>query len=1097
MSSHSHEPESPPKPPSWWEVDGPPVNEGLEGDEAPAPFPPYVEQLAPRNSSSQSASQSPMNTPLKTLGNYQLLRELGAGGMGVVYEAVETPLNRRVALKVLPVVTGQSKFADRLQHEAQIAARLTHPHIVAVYGSGCIENVPYIAFQLIEGASLDACVRADTVPPWERTLPASPLSSPSRVKPSKWEWLAQTGRDVARALQHAHECGIIHRDIKPSNLLVDADGKIWVTDFGLARAMDLSDLTATGDLLGTLRYMSPEQATGQRGVVDRRSDIYSLGMTLYEVAAGRPGFTCTERAVLLRQILEESPLPIEKFSSTIPRDLATIIGKAIAKLPMDRYLTAGEMADDLQRYLNREPILARPLRPLEKLGRWMDRHRLLLVVVTSLVFMLLTAWNLVSQKYQGELQEKVDELTVARTEAAHREWETLIALSQRGRGELRPSRRADSLKSLRRAAEIAGRITLTSDEQAAFRDEWIASLSIPLDVVPQRSVSYPEYVFSMGGDDLLQKFARVTVARTLVELSEVGALTTEKGGEPVVHGLETDAFAIEPPIFSPGGRYLALALVADLAGNGARIQIWDTTTRERIFDESTAEAFRGVWDQAGLRFLARNRGQEVIVFDTVTRQVHRTHSGTPILGVDWKPGTEWISTAHGNHVMDIQLETGEVRGRTDLSIAIGRFDWHASGRFLIGCSPSNDRLVIWDALKNQQHVAFDMTIVRTLSMPASDLFAVETLEGDSMVIDAIRGQQVMTLPGRPVAINKSGQQLATHTPSELRLWEIVPSDVLLVISVPMHLRTPVFDAAFTEDGRWLAASGAEGVCLINLESGEQVERSHPGCMGIGFRASGGKVSLVTNYNNVALFAGPFDTDSGKLERLERVYPETAFEISQALGIRRVIALGPYWCLGDWDGHMTLVNLDTKQVTPVGQQAFLSIAAPSPDGHWVAAGTTHNQVHLFDVTGQQPPQTLWQVNGNSAPEFSPDGRWLVVSASGAIKVWETETWTEVYSRQRVDASAFWSPATFSPDSRVLVLSENQRDLELLRVGDWQRLALLRTPEPIFSGILRFSPNGDLLARTGVGTVQIWNLKNLRRHLDKVGLDWNVDAKPGDL
>ncbi len=187
--------------------------------------------------------------------------------------------------------------------------------------------------------------------------------------------VANLGRQAAEALEHAHTVGVIHRDVKPANLLVDQQGNIWITDFGLAQFHAEVGLTRTGDMMGTLRYMSPEQALGNRVVLDHRTDIYSLGVTLYELLTLEPVFAGSDRADLLRRIIEDEPRSMHAIEPSIPVELETIVLKALAKVPTERYATARELADDLQRFLNDEPIRARRPTPVERMTKWARRHR--------------------------------------------------------------------------------------------------------------------------------------------------------------------------------------------------------------------------------------------------------------------------------------------------------------------------------------------------------------------------------------------------------------------------------------------------------------------------------------------------------------------------------------------------------------------------------------------------------------------------------------------------------------------------------------------------------------------------------------------------
>lgn len=306
------------------------------------------------------------------LGDFRLVRELGRGGMGIVYEAEQISLVRRVALKVLPVNSGLGgKQLARFQIEARVAAVLSHPHIVPIYAVGCDQGVHYQAMRLIDGSSVAELLR-------ERGQGHGRSSAfPPREA-------AQLTLQAAGALEHAHALGILHRDIKPGNLLLDQDGHLWVSDFGLAHLQGVSDLTHTGDMLGTLKYMSPEQAAGGR-ILDPRTDTYALGATLYELLTSAPAFDAADRQELLRQIEHDEPLPLNERDASIPRDLETIVMKAMAKEPVHRYASAQEMADDLTRFLASEPILARRPSLAEKASRWSRRHHRLMIAGGALL----------------------------------------------------------------------------------------------------------------------------------------------------------------------------------------------------------------------------------------------------------------------------------------------------------------------------------------------------------------------------------------------------------------------------------------------------------------------------------------------------------------------------------------------------------------------------------------------------------------------------------------------------------------------------------------------------------------------------------------
>jgi serine/threonine protein kinase len=353
------------------------------------------------------------------IGEFTIVREIGRGGMGVVYEAMQMSLGRHVALKVLSMPTLlNAKHLERFRFEARAAARLQHRNIVPVFGVGEFNGLHYYAMQFIHGKSLHEVLYALR----QLSRPASPNNeSPHRGEltnavvaklvpqegPSSidqrgphhppteipktqdfYRNVARIGLQVTEALAYAHSEGVLHRDIKPSNLLLDASGNVWVTDFGLAKTEGTEDLTETGDFVGTLRYMAPERL---EGVLDRRSDIYSLGATLYELLTLQSFFETNSHARLVDQILHESPPAPSRFERSIPRDLETIVLKAIAKEPALRYRTAEEMAEDLRCFLADRPILSRRPSAREQLVRWCRRNPLVATLATTIAVLLLAA----------------------------------------------------------------------------------------------------------------------------------------------------------------------------------------------------------------------------------------------------------------------------------------------------------------------------------------------------------------------------------------------------------------------------------------------------------------------------------------------------------------------------------------------------------------------------------------------------------------------------------------------------------------------------------------------------------------------------------
>jgi serine/threonine protein kinase len=367
-----------------------------------------------RSAPLDSASGVPLAIPpddlTGTLGDFRILREVGRGGMGVVYEAEQISLCRRVALKVLPfAATMDPRHLQRFQNEARAAASLEHPHIVPVYGVGCERGVHYYAMKFIDGQSLAQLLAAtrqlseprpsgngetQLLPDGRGSDTTSPLAAFSTQHAPRdaaaFRQIAEWGIQAAEALEHAHSVGIVHRDVKPANLMIDSQGQLWVTDFGLARTAADAGLTMTGDVLGTLRYMSPEQALAKHGLVDHRTDVYSLGVTLYELLTLEPAFGGADRQELLRQVAFDEPWSPRQANKAIPVELGTVVLKAMEKNPPERYATAREFGDDLRRFLRHEPIRAKRPNVMQKARKWAQRYTSA-VVATALVLVLALA----------------------------------------------------------------------------------------------------------------------------------------------------------------------------------------------------------------------------------------------------------------------------------------------------------------------------------------------------------------------------------------------------------------------------------------------------------------------------------------------------------------------------------------------------------------------------------------------------------------------------------------------------------------------------------------------------------------------------------
>ncbi|UCG32344.1 MAG: protein kinase [Phycisphaerales bacterium] len=356
----------------------------------------------------------------QTLGDFEIIREVGRGGMGIVFEARQKSLSRRVALKVLPPGIGWNKTVlQRFLREARAAAQLQHIHIIPVYQIAQEKGVHYFAMQLIEGFPLSRLARSSLAPGSGGALQATghagkeggwPESVPLPSEPAYYRFAARIIRQAALGVEYAHQHGVLHRDIKPSNLMVDGKTDVWIADFGLARQFDDASVTLSGQLVGTLNYMSPEQAIGGKDI-DHRTDIYGLGATLYELLTLRTPFVAGSTAELLNDIQELDPTRPTKVNPRVPVDLEVIALKAMEKQPGRRYDSAQEMADDLRRWLDDLPIHARPTTVWRQSYKWMRRKRIILAAAAAVLAVVAGAsWITRSAtKERGQVEQQLAE----------------------------------------------------------------------------------------------------------------------------------------------------------------------------------------------------------------------------------------------------------------------------------------------------------------------------------------------------------------------------------------------------------------------------------------------------------------------------------------------------------------------------------------------------------------------------------------------------------------------------------------------------------------------------------------------------------------
>jgi serine/threonine protein kinase/WD40 repeat protein len=526
------------------------------------------------------------------IAGYELISCLGEGGQGAVYEAKDLTLGRRVALKVLRFrPLDEDRDLQRFHDEVRAHARLQHRGIVPVFSSGTQGDLPFYTMQFIDGASLHDVVeevkrrlqgrvlpptpgeasRSDTRPIGAAKLLLGEINDGARptLHQHYFDVVARLGGEVAEALAYAHGEGILHRDIKPSNLLLDEHGAIWLADFGLAKFEGADSLTKSGDILGTLPYMAPERFQGWS---DRRSDIYSLGLTLYELLTLERAFDSLDRSRLIRMVLNDEPLPPRKLNRRIPRDLEAIVLKAIEKEPSRRFQTAKDLAEDLARYRKREPTRTRPITVPGRAWKWCRRKPMAASLVAA-VFVALIAGVLFTWKWQQ-----------ARTMSESAEWGTLY---DRARDAIR-ARRSGLRHEVRQALLTAHairpdpRLTTEAIESLACWD----AVKVPLEGVPEPTRRWGHLWFLALSPDGSLVAAGGEDKPVLWHLPS-GHRVPSSGSIPSSHGPGASV------AFSAGGELLALGT----ASKG--ISIWDVSDLDRVHHKTTIpephQAIRMEW----------------------------------------------------------------------------------------------------------------------------------------------------------------------------------------------------------------------------------------------------------------------------------------------------------------------------------------------------------------------------------------------------------------------------------------------------------------------------------------------------------------------
>lgn len=1085
---------------------------------------------------------------LERLGDYRILREIARGGMGIVYEAEQESLGRHVALKILPPqAVLDPQHLQRFQREARAAARLHHTNIVPVFGVGESDGVHYYVMQFIHGLGLDQVLeevrrlRSDHPATSSRTsgrgtddtsvdsatllvrspaldganpgveLPVRDSTSLLRASAQYWQSVARIGVQVAEALDYAFTQGVLHRDIKPSNLLLDVHGIVWVTDFGLAKSADSTDLTHTGDVVGTLKYLAPERL---RGEVSIRGDIYSLGATLYEMLTLRPPFQDLDRSRLLRRITDEEPVRPRDINGDIPPDLETIVLKSMAKDPEDRYQTAAELANDLRHFLEDKPIRARPIGQWERGWRWCRRNPRIatltatvatLLVAVAVISTLAAIW-LRKERDAARQAEQMALAAVAKQEQAEvaQRRELFRAYLQDSQSLLltgRMGQRTGGLQAVSRILAVLPDRELTPLQKAELRDAAIAHLALPDCREVDRLNNVAFHRGAVAIDDALQ----------------LVAASSEEGANTVIRRLGDPEFRVELEIdgpdqgqymthrlFSPSGRWLAEYRHKAEKPEDRQLVVWDWREKRIVYRDEHVAGARLEFHPDDRHLLWEKRLGFPRVVDVTTGQIVRESPRSFFRGwgAAFPPDGRWLAICSPDITSEIvSSDTWQTVVALPSSFRAQSVAWHPRDAYAVFGSSYGELFVARPENSSGQYLAPASLggVDRIAFSPEGEYLAYSQSTNRSEIRLTDNERMRIRLPGQFQRFGRDGRRIA------LRLDEhtLTINEVIFPRAL-WHIPRIAEAAEFSADGRWLVSGGAGGVHLYSTQSWQEVaDLKMDTCGPVAWHPDGRGLATFGIFSQAQLWPiGPLPdrpdqwqigppralTERTDLDNLAEGKPLAPHHFGRHVAFSRdgrVLAIADARRNQIWMG-------DAGGERP--PQVFAPFAAVrrvalSPQGEWIAA-SAHLGVRHTGVFRVSDRQQVLELKGHGNVAFSSDGEYFASCSVSECRIYRVGTWKlertlPILEMPNWDAS----PVAFQPQGELLAIADSVHRTRLYHRGTGQNVANLthsRT-EASHGYWLSFSPDGTRLALTRIpDDICVWDLAELRAELAECGI-----------